>query len=35
LQPEEIGEMVCFLVSETGKNITGQAYNICGGQVMH
>jgi len=35
LQPEEIGEMVCFLVSEAGKNITGQAYNICGGQVMH
>ena len=35
LQPEEIGQMVHFLVSAAARNITGQAYNVCGGQVMH
>ncbi len=35
IQPEEIACLVHFLVSSCGANITGQAYNICGGQVMH
>jgi ketoreductase len=33
--PEEIASLVSFLVSPAAANITGQAYNICGGQVMH
>lgn len=35
IQPEEIASLVHFLVSSAGVNITGQAYNISGGQVMH
>jgi ketoreductase len=35
IQPEEIASLVHFLVSSAGANITGQAYNISGGQVMH
>ena len=35
IQPEEIGELVCFLSSTRAKNITGQSYNVCGGQVMN
>jgi ketoreductase len=35
IQPEEIASLVHFLVSPNGANITGQAYNITGGQVMH
>ncbi len=34
VQPSEVGEMVCFLASEKARNITGQSYNLCGGQVM-
>jgi len=35
IQPEEVASLVHFLVSSAGANITGQAYNICGGQVMN
>ncbi len=35
IEPEEVAGLVRFLVSEEARNITGQAYNICGGQVMH
>ncbi|MFQ5740294.1 MAG: SDR family NAD(P)-dependent oxidoreductase [Acidobacteriota bacterium] len=35
LQPWEVAELVSFLASPAAKNITGQAYNICGGQVMY
>jgi ketoreductase len=35
IQPEEIAALVSFLVSSTGRNITGQAYNLSGGQIMH
>ena len=34
LEPEEVGELVCYLASDLAKGITGQAINICGGQVM-
>ena len=35
VQPAEIGEMVCFLSSDGARNITGQTYNVCGGQIMN
>ena len=35
IQPEEVGELVCFLSSDRARNITGQSYNLCGGQVMN
>ena len=35
IQPEEVGELVCFLSSTRARNITGQSYNLCGGQVMN
>jgi ketoreductase len=35
IEPEEVAALVRFLVSPEARNITGQAYNICGGQVMH
>ncbi|MEQ1573738.1 MAG: SDR family NAD(P)-dependent oxidoreductase [Vicinamibacterales bacterium] len=34
IQPEEVAELVCFLASPTASAITGQTYNICGGQTM-
>ena len=34
IQPEEVAGLVRFLVSPTADAITGQTYNICGGQVM-
>jgi ketoreductase len=34
VDPEEVAAMVRFLVSPAARNITGQAYQICGGQVM-
>ena len=34
IQPDEIAGLVKFLVGDSGGNITGQAYSICGGQVM-
>jgi NAD(P)-dependent dehydrogenase (short-subunit alcohol dehydrogenase family) len=34
IQPEEVAELVCFLASPGAAAITGQTYNICGGQTM-
>jgi NAD(P)-dependent dehydrogenase (short-subunit alcohol dehydrogenase family) len=34
IQPEEVAELVRFLASPGASAITGQAYNICGGQTM-
>lgn len=34
IQPEEVAELVRFLASPGGSAITGQTYNICGGQTM-
>jgi NAD(P)-dependent dehydrogenase (short-subunit alcohol dehydrogenase family) len=33
-EPEDIAAMAAFLASHDAKNITGQAYNVDGGQVM-
>ena len=34
IQPDEVAELVKFLASPLAAAITGQAYNICGGQTM-
>jgi len=34
IQPEEVANLVMFLASPGAAAITGQTYNICGGQVM-
>jgi NAD(P)-dependent dehydrogenase (short-subunit alcohol dehydrogenase family) len=34
IQPEEVASLVKFLASPTTSAITGQTYNICGGQTM-
>jgi ketoreductase len=34
LAPREVAELVCYLASAKAQGITGQAINICGGQVM-
>lgn len=34
IQPEEVARLVKFLASPDASAITGQTYNICGGQVM-
>ena len=34
IQPEEVAELVRFLASPGAGAITGQTYNICGGQTM-
>ena len=34
IQPEEVAELVRFLTSSVASAITGQTYNICGGQTM-
>jgi NAD(P)-dependent dehydrogenase (short-subunit alcohol dehydrogenase family) len=34
IQPEEVAQLVRFLASEHASAITGQTYNICGGQTM-
>ena len=34
IQPEEVAGLVRFLASPAASAITGQTYNICGGQVM-
>ena len=35
IQPEEVANLVKFLASPQASAITGQTYNICGGQVMN
>ena len=30
-EPEDIGQAICFLVSDLAKSITGQCLNVCGG----
>lgn len=35
IRPEEVAELVRFLVSPASSAITGQTYNICGGQIMN
>jgi NAD(P)-dependent dehydrogenase (short-subunit alcohol dehydrogenase family) len=35
IQPEEVATLVKFLASPEASAITGQAYNICGGQIMN
>ncbi|MGE0445780.1 MAG: SDR family NAD(P)-dependent oxidoreductase, partial [Vicinamibacterales bacterium] len=34
IQPEEVADLVKFLASPGASAITGQTYNICGGQTM-
>jgi 3-hydroxybutyrate dehydrogenase len=34
IQPEEVADLVKFLASPMASAITGQTYNICGGQTM-
>jgi NAD(P)-dependent dehydrogenase (short-subunit alcohol dehydrogenase family) len=34
IQPEEVANLVAFLASPLAAAITGQTYNICGGQTM-
>jgi NAD(P)-dependent dehydrogenase (short-subunit alcohol dehydrogenase family) len=34
IQPEEVAHLVTFLASPHASAITGQTYNICGGQTM-
>ncbi len=35
IQPEEVANLVKFLASPQASAITGQTYNICGGQTMN
>ena len=34
IQPEEVAELVRFVASPGAAAITGQTYNICGGQTL-
>jgi NAD(P)-dependent dehydrogenase (short-subunit alcohol dehydrogenase family) len=34
IQPEEVAGLVAFLASPAAAAVTGQTYNICGGQTM-
>ena len=34
IQPEEVAELVRYLASPAASAVTGQTYNICGGQTM-
>ena len=34
VEPEEVADLVAFLVAETGNKITGQAISICGGSTQ-
>jgi len=35
LEPDEVAGLAVFLASDSAKGITGQAYNISGGSMMH
>jgi NAD(P)-dependent dehydrogenase (short-subunit alcohol dehydrogenase family) len=35
MEPAEIAKLALFLTSEDASAVTGQAYNMCGGQVMN
>lgn len=35
MEPPEIAKLALFLTSDEASAVTGQAYNICGGQVMN
>jgi NAD(P)-dependent dehydrogenase (short-subunit alcohol dehydrogenase family) len=35
IQPEEVARLVSFLAAPESSAITGQTYNICGGQIMN
>ena len=35
IQPDEVASLVRFLASPQAAAITGQTYNICGGQIMN
>ena len=35
LEPDEVAGLAVFLASESAKSVTGQAYNISGGSMMH
>jgi meso-butanediol dehydrogenase / (S,S)-butanediol dehydrogenase / diacetyl reductase len=34
-EPEDIGEVVCFLASDRARNMTGQGINVTGGMQLH
>lgn len=34
IQPEEIADTTVWLASDEARGVTGQAINVCGGQVM-
>lgn len=34
-EPEDVANLVAFLVSEEARNITGQAIHVDGGALMH
>lgn len=35
IEPSEVAKLALYLTSEEASAVTGQAYNICGGQVMN
>ncbi|CAB1080939.1 hypothetical protein JY97_17040 [Alkalispirochaeta odontotermitis] len=35
LEPDEVAELAVYLASDSARSVTGQAYNISGGAIMH